>query len=46
MGACLLLTPVGPLTAWKRAELASALKPLWWAALLAVGAYLLKRRDA
>ena len=41
MGACLLLTPVGPLTAWKRAELATALKPLWVAGVLAVAGGLL-----
>ncbi len=38
MTACLLLTPIGPLTAWKRAELAAAVRPLWWAGLAAVAA--------
>ncbi len=36
MGACLLLTPVGPLSAWKRADLLAALRPLRAAGALAL----------
>jgi cytochrome c-type biogenesis protein CcmF len=36
MAACLLILPVGPLLAWKRADLAGALQRLWLAAALAL----------
>jgi cytochrome c-type biogenesis protein CcmF len=41
MGAVLLILPVGPLLAWKRADLLGALQRLWAAALLALAAGLL-----
>ena len=38
MTACLLILPIGPLLAWKRADLKGALQRLWLAAALAVAA--------
>jgi cytochrome c-type biogenesis protein CcmF len=36
MVACLLLTPIGPLMPWKRADMLGAVQRLWAAAVLAV----------
>lgn len=38
MAALLLILPVGPLLAWKRADLGAAVRRLWLAALLALAA--------
>jgi cytochrome c-type biogenesis protein CcmF len=38
MGAVLLVLPIGPLLAWKRADLLGALQRLWVAALIALAA--------
>ena len=41
MAACLLLTPVGPLSAWKRSDLGASLRPLAGAGVVALLAGLL-----